>query len=78
MISLDRNVVVKQKDAFEKFPTIVNSIKKVEQALGENGRVLVRYSGTEPLARVMVEGEDYIKIKEYASEIAETIRAQLG
>jgi phosphoglucosamine mutase len=72
------NVIVKQKDALEQFPKIVNSIKKVEQALGDNGRVLVRYSGTEPLARVMVEGEDYMKIKEYASDIAQTIRAQLG
>jgi phosphoglucosamine mutase len=72
------NVVVKQKDDFEQFPKIMSSIKKVEEALGENGRVLVRYSGTEPLARVMVEGEDYLKIKEYASDIAHSIRAQLG
>ena len=72
------NVVVKQKDPLDKFPKIVSSIKKVEQALGENGRVLVRYSGTEPLARVMVEGEDYLKIKEYAADIAQTIRSQLG
>ncbi|MSP19273.1 MAG: phosphoglucosamine mutase [Bdellovibrionales bacterium] len=72
------NVIVKQKDSFEQFPKIINSIKKVEAALGEKGRVLVRYSGTEPLARVMVEGEDYLKIKEYALDIAQTIRAQLG
>jgi len=72
------NVVVKQKEAFDRFPKIVDSIKKVESALGENGRVLVRYSGTEPLARVMVEGENYTKIKEYAADIAQTIRAQLG
>jgi len=72
------NVIVKQKDDFERFPNIISTIKKVEAALGENGRVLVRYSGTEPLARVMVEGEDYLKIKEYASDIAQTIRTQLG
>ncbi len=72
------NVIVKQKDSFDQFPKIINSIKKVEAALGEKGRVLVRYSGTEPLARVMVEGEDYLKIKEYALDIAQTIRAQLG
>lgn len=72
------NVFVRQKDDFEKHPKIVDVIKKVEKALGENGRVLVRYSGTEPLARVMVEGEDYSKIREYVQEIAQTIRAQLG
>ncbi len=72
------NVIVKQKDSFDQFPKIINSIKKVEAALGEKGRVLVRYSGTEPLARVMVEGEDYLKIKEYALDIAQTIRTQLG
>lgn len=72
------NVLVKQKEAFDRYPKIVDSIKKVESALGENGRVLVRYSGTEPLARVMVEGENYTKIKEYAADIAQTIRTQLG
>jgi phosphoglucosamine mutase len=72
------NVFVRQKEDFNKHPKIVEMIKKVEGALGDNGRVVVRYSGTEPLARVMVEGEDYQKIYEYVQEIAQTIRAQLG
>jgi phosphoglucosamine mutase len=72
------NVVVRNKEDFAQYPKILAAIKKVEGALGENGRVLVRYSGTEPLARVMVEGEDFQKIREYVQEIAHTIRAHLG
>jgi phosphoglucosamine mutase len=72
------NVHVKNKEDFSRYPKILSVIKKVEAALGENGRVLVRYSGTEPLARVMVEGEDYSVIQGYAEEIAQSIRAQLG
>jgi phosphoglucosamine mutase len=72
------NVIVRSKEDFQKHPRIVESIKKVEDALGENGRVFVRYSGTEPLARVMVEGEDFTKIREYVQDIAQTIRSQLG
>lgn len=72
------NIYVRSKEDFAQFPKIVGAIKKVEKALGENGRVLVRYSGTEPLARVMVEGEDFSAIKAYAEEIAQTIRNQLS
>jgi len=72
------NIHVKSKEDFSQFPQIVKAIKKVEAALGEQGRVLVRYSGTEPLARVMVEGEDYNLIQSYAQEIAQAIRSQLG
>jgi len=73
-----QNVHVKTKEDFSRYPKIVSAIKKVEAALGENGRVVVRYSGTEPLARVMVEGEDYSVIQGYAEEIAQSIRTQLG
>ncbi len=72
------NVVVRQKDDFAQYPKILEAIKKVETALGDNGRVVVRYSGTEPLARVMVEGEDFEKITQYVQEIAQSIRVQLG
>jgi phosphoglucosamine mutase len=72
------NVFVRSKEDFAQYPKIVDAIKKVEVALGDNGRVVVRYSGTEPLARVMVEGEDYQKIHQYVDEIANSIRAQLG
>lgn len=73
-----QNIHVRSKEDFSNFPQIVKAIKKVESALGEQGRVLVRYSGTEPLARVMVEGEDYSVIQGYAEEIAQAIRSQLG
>ncbi len=72
------NVFVREKEDFTKFPKITQAIKKVEDALGDNGRVLVRYSGTEPLARVMVEGEDYAMIQGYVQDIAGTIRTHLG
>lgn len=72
------NVIVRQKQDFAQFPKIVAAIKRAETELGENGRVLVRYSGTEPLARVMVEGEDALKIREYARDISSSIQAQLG
>ncbi len=72
------NVIVRTKEDFKQHPKILEAIKKVETALGDNGRVFVRYSGTEPLARVMVEGEDFQKINEYVKEIAHSIRSQLG
>jgi phosphoglucosamine mutase len=72
------NVTVRQKEDFKKHPKILDAISKVEKALGESGRVFVRYSGTEPLARVMVEGEDFQVIHQYVQDIAQSIRAQLG
>jgi phosphoglucosamine mutase len=72
------NVYVRQKEDLNNFPKIMEAIKKVETSLAGKGRVFVRYSGTEPLARVMVEGEDHKKIQQYVDEICHSIRAQLG
>ncbi len=72
------NIIVREKEDLKRYPKIVATIKKVEDALGTKGRVFVRYSGTEPLARVMVEGEDFQKIQQYAQEIAGSIRTHLG
>ena len=51
---------------------------KVERALAGNGRLLVRYSGTEPLLRIMLEGKDDAEIRQWANEIADVVRAHLG
>ncbi len=53
-------------------------IKNVTETLGNRGRVLVRVSGTEPLVRVMIEGEDYIEIESLARKIADVVKERLG
>ena len=53
---------------------VADAIAEVEQKLGQNGRVLVRASGTEPLVRVMLEGKDIGEITELAEYIADKIR----
>lgn len=73
-----RDIEVPAKPPLEDFPTIQAAIEKARQALGDRGRVVVRYSGTEPLARVMIEGEDEAQINELADEIAGTMRRELA
>jgi phosphoglucosamine mutase len=51
---------------------------RVEQRLAGNGRLLVRYSGTEPLLRVMLEGKDQQEIQGWAAEIVNTVKQHLG
>ena len=52
---------------------VLDSVKSVEDKMGDNGRVLLRPSGTEPLIRVMVEGQDDKEVKGYAQEIADVV-----
>jgi phosphoglucosamine mutase len=59
-------------------PEIVAVIKSVEQKLGDKGRVLVRYSGTQNMCRVMVEGPTKEDTNEYCKQIADVVRAKLG
>jgi phosphoglucosamine mutase len=59
-------------------PKVSQAIAAVEQSLNGRGRTLVRYSGTEMLARIMLEGEDEGKIRTMAHEIAEEIRTEIG
>jgi phosphoglucosamine mutase len=72
------NVPVSAKRAFEELPSVSSAVDEASRRLGHRGRVLLRYSGTERLARVMVEGEDAAEIQELADRIADAIRSELG
>ncbi len=72
------NVRVREKAELEKIPEIAAVMRSVESRLGTNGRLLVRYSGTEPLLRVMLEGQDPEEIDRWAREIADAVRKALG
>ncbi|MBC5806321.1 MAG: phosphoglucosamine mutase [Candidatus Eremiobacter antarcticus] len=67
------NVSVPDKASFDRDTQLLNLIDKTQQVLGANGRVLVRASGTEPLVRVMIEGQEEAHIRELAERIAEQI-----
>jgi phosphoglucosamine mutase len=71
------NVHVEKKLPFEERPAIGEAVKKVEAELGDRGRVLLRYSGTESLCRIMVECEDENKVSEYANELADVVAREL-
>jgi phosphoglucosamine mutase len=72
------NVRVKDKKALATMPRVQQTMAKIQEDLKERGRMLVRYSGTELLARVMLEGENEDKVKQMAGEIADAIRAEVG
>jgi len=72
------NVEVREKKDMASLPRLSAKIAAAEKELRNRGRLLVRYSGTELLARVMIEGEDEGKIRQMAEEIAEEIRLALG
>jgi phosphoglucosamine mutase len=71
------DVRVSRKEPLENYPTIAKAISNAQAVLHDKGRVFVRYSGTEPLLRVMLEGEDLDQISELAKGIADAIRAVL-
>jgi phosphoglucosamine mutase len=68
------NIAVDRKVPLDQLPVVGRMIVDVERELGEDGRVLVRYSGTETKARVMIEGTDEGKIKNWANDIAEALK----
>jgi phosphoglucosamine mutase len=72
------NIKVKQKLPFETVPEIASAARELENELDGSGRLLLRYSGTENLARVMIEGEDQAVIGQQANRLADIIRERLG
>ena len=72
------NVRIKERRPLEDLPGVAAEIRAAEDSFGESGRVLVRFSGTEPLARVMVEGPELDRVEAFANRIASQIRAELG
>jgi len=72
------NVKVKTKPPMESLPEVSRALGEAQKALGANGRVVLRYSGTEPLARVMVEAEHHEDVKRYSESIANALRAAIG
>jgi phosphoglucosamine mutase len=67
------NLAVDRKIPLDQLPDVQRIISDVERQLGDDGRVLVRYSGTECKARVMIEGMDESRIKSWADEIAQAV-----
>ena len=72
------NVRVKEKRDLASVPEIAKRVADIEKALEGSGRLLVRYSGTEPKLRIMLEGEDEETIRKHAHELAEMVRNKLG
>ena len=72
------NVRVREKTPFADLASVQAEVRDVEERLSQKGRLLLRYSGTEPLARVMIEGEKQFEIEDYAHRIAATIEREIG
>jgi phosphoglucosamine mutase len=72
------NVRVREKRELGGVPAIVDAMRRLEDRLAGQGRLLVRYSGTEPLLRIMIEGRDQDEIQSWASELAGTVKEHLG
>jgi len=72
------NVRVRQRADLETVPEVAEAMASVRAALGDHGRLLVRYSGTEPLLRIMIEGQDQASVQALAEEIADAVRTTLS
>jgi phosphoglucosamine mutase len=72
------NVRVRDKRPIAEVPAIQEAVERVERAQAGSGRVLVRYSGTEPLLRIMIEGEDQASVQAWAEEIADAVRRTIA
>jgi phosphoglucosamine mutase len=72
------NIRVREKKGLLELPEVAEEIRRAEAAFAGKGRVLVRFSGTEPLARVMVEGPDMEQVEILSGNIADAIRRAMG
>jgi phosphoglucosamine mutase len=72
------NVRVREKTDLSSIPAVASVIDRVESRLAGQGRLVVRYSGTEPLLRVMLEGRDQREIRQWAQEIVDSVNEHLG
>jgi len=72
------NIPVRQKPHLAELQSVTRVVQQAEEALGPKGRVLVRYSGTEPKARVMVEGENPVQVDDWAQKIANELDTAIG
>jgi phosphoglucosamine mutase len=72
------NVKVKEKRSLSEFPEIEKRIGEIEKTLGQSGRILIRYSGTEPLLRIMVEGEEETRLHRFAQDLVELVQKYIG
>lgn len=66
------------KRPLDELPEVDRAIKAAEKKLGNEGRVVVRFSGTEPKVRIMIEGPDEAQIKSHADSIAAALQSALG
>jgi phosphoglucosamine mutase len=73
-----KNTAIQSKPPLENVPSIQKALKESEKKLGNKGRILLRYSGTEPLARVMVEGEDGHLVESICNELVSIMAKELG
>lgn len=71
------NVHVERKIPFDSAPAVIDAVAGAERELGSRGRVLLRYSGTESVARIMVEGQDDALVERLSGQLAETLREHL-
>jgi phosphoglucosamine mutase len=72
------NTTISKKTPFEEVPAIAHAVKAAEAELKGTGRLLLRFSGTEPLARVMVEGRDAVLVKRLCRELTDLVAKSLG
>ncbi len=72
------NVKVRSKPPLETLPDVSRALAEAQSALGDNGRVVLRYSGTEQLARVMVEAEHEADVQRFSQSLASALRSAIG